>query len=100
MRATPCSSCRRREARVIGVKLTVRDPRTRNPTIAAASPHPPPPWPSVTGCEDLLPAALYPGADGTISGMADLVDLVAAVSDGTPNLHHFARTHQRTLRRR
>ena len=28
------------------------------------------------------------------------VDLVAAVSDGTPNLHHFARTHQRTLRRR
>lgn len=74
------------EPRVIGAKLTVRDIMAVTAALAATRPHRPD-FAIVTGFEDLIPAAMWAGADGAISGMANLVPdelvaLVAAVRDG------------------
>jgi dihydrodipicolinate synthase/N-acetylneuraminate lyase len=77
------------EPRVIGAKLTVRDIMTVTAALAATRPHRPD-FAVVTGFEDLIPAAMWAGADGAISGMAnlvpdDLVALVAAIREGRPD---------------
>lgn len=77
------------EPRVLGVKLTVRDIATITAAIAATRPHRAD-FAVVTGFEDLIPAAMWAGADGAISGLAnvmpdELVALVAAVAEGRPH---------------
>jgi 2-dehydro-3-deoxy-D-pentonate aldolase len=77
------------EPRVIGAKLTVRDIMTVTAALAATRPHRPD-FAIVTGFEDLIPAAMWAGADGGISGMAnivpdELVAMVAAVRGGRPD---------------
>ncbi|WP_329577596.1 dihydrodipicolinate synthase family protein [Streptomyces sp. NBC_01361] len=83
------------EPRVIGAKLTVRDVMTVTAALGATRPYRPD-FSIVTGFEDLIPAAMWAGADGAISGMAnvipdELVMLVASVKEGRPDwaeLHH------------
>ncbi|MFC9462316.1 dihydrodipicolinate synthase family protein [Streptomyces sp. NPDC056983] len=76
------------EPRVIGAKLTVRDVMAVTAALAATRPHRPD-FSIVTGFEDLIPAAMWAGADGAISGMAnvipdELVALVDALENGRP----------------
>lgn len=71
------------EPQIIGAKLTVRDIMSITAALAATRPHRPD-FAIVTGFEDLIPAAIWAGADGAISGLANLVpdlliELVAAV---------------------
>jgi len=73
------------EPRVIGAKLTVRDLQTVTAALSATRPIRPD-FAIVTGFEDLIPAAMWAGADGAISGMANivpdaLVAMVAAVRE-------------------
>ncbi|MFF1257343.1 dihydrodipicolinate synthase family protein [Streptomyces sp. NPDC058321] len=84
------------EPRVIGAKLTVRDVVAVTAALAATRPHRPD-FSIVTGFEDLIPAAMWAGADGAISGMAnvipdELVALVNALEEGKPDSagHHRA----------
>ena len=74
------------EPRVIGAKLTVRDLGAITGALAATRPVRPD-FAIVTGFEDLVPAAMWAGADGAISGLAnvvpdELVALVAALREG------------------
>jgi 4-hydroxy-tetrahydrodipicolinate synthase len=76
------------EPRVIGAKLTVRDVMAITAALAATRPHRPD-FAVVTGFEDLIPAAMWAGADGAISGMANIVPdlliaLVASLREGRP----------------
>jgi dihydrodipicolinate synthase/N-acetylneuraminate lyase len=77
------------EPRVIGAKLTVRDIMTVTAALAATRAHRAD-FAVVTGFEDLIPAAMWAGADGGISGMAnvmpdELVAMVAAVRAERPD---------------
>jgi dihydrodipicolinate synthase/N-acetylneuraminate lyase len=69
------------EPRVVGAKLTVRDIMTVTAALAATRPQRRD-FAIVTGFEDLIPAAMWAGADGGISGMANIVpdELVAMVA--------------------
>lgn len=83
------------EPRIIGAKLTVRDIQTLDAAIRATRAARPD-FAVVTGFEDLLPAALYLGADGSISGLANLVpdllvQLVAAVRNNAAELPDLQR---------
>jgi len=76
------------EPRVIGAKLTVRDLMSVTAALAATRPIRRD-FAIVTGFEDLIPAAMWAGADGAISGMAnivpdELVALVAAIAERRP----------------
>lgn len=78
------------EPRVIGAKLTVRDLMVVTAALAAVRGHRPD-FAIVTGFEDLIPAAMWAGADGGISGLAnvvpdELVAMVAAVRSGRRDL--------------
>ncbi|MFI5610235.1 dihydrodipicolinate synthase family protein [Amycolatopsis sp. NPDC051903] len=78
------------EPQVVGAKLTVRDITAITAALAATRPHRPG-FAVVTGFEDLIPAAMWAGADGAISGLANLqpdllVALVAAVRAGSPDV--------------
>ncbi|MFE6758126.1 dihydrodipicolinate synthase family protein [Streptomyces sp. NPDC057684] len=77
------------EPRVIGAKLTVRDVMAVTAALAATRPFRSD-FSIVTGFEDLIPAAMWAGADGAISGMAnvvpdELVALVNAIEEGKPD---------------
>ena len=77
------------EPRVVGAKLTVRDIMTVTAALEATRTHRPN-FSVVTGFEDLIPAAMWAGADGAISGMAnvvpdELVALIAAVREHRPD---------------
>ncbi|GAB2592882.1 dihydrodipicolinate synthase family protein [Microlunatus antarcticus] len=78
------------EPRVIGVKLTVRDLDVVRKALAATRASRPD-FSIVTGFEDLIPAAVWAGADGGISGLAnvvpdELVAMVAALRAGRPDV--------------
>jgi dihydrodipicolinate synthase/N-acetylneuraminate lyase len=66
------------EPRVVGVKLTVRDLAVVTAVLRATRAQRPD-FAVVTGFEDLIPGAVWAGADGGISGMANVVpdELVA-----------------------
>ncbi|MFR9730669.1 dihydrodipicolinate synthase family protein [Saccharopolyspora sp. MS10] len=86
------------EPRVIGAKLTVRDLLAVIAALRATRPHRPD-FAIVAGFEDLIPAAMWAGADGAVSGLAnlfpdELVDLVAAVREGRADV---AEAHRRVL---
>jgi dihydrodipicolinate synthase/N-acetylneuraminate lyase len=83
------------EPRVIGAKLTVRDLFTVTQALAATRPARAD-FAVVTGFEDLIPAAMWAGADGAISGMAnvvpdELVAMVAALRAGRPDANDLCR---------
>jgi 4-hydroxy-tetrahydrodipicolinate synthase len=59
------------ESRVIGAKLTVRDLMVITGALVATRRHRPD-FAIACGFEDLIPAAMWSGADGGISGMANL----------------------------
>lgn len=87
------------EPRVIGAKLTVRDIMTVTAALAATRRHRPD-FAIVTGFEDLIPAAMWAGADGGISGMAtvipdELVAMVAAIREGRPEAGELHRSVMR-----
>ncbi|HEV3380888.1 MAG TPA: dihydrodipicolinate synthase family protein [Trebonia sp.] len=76
------------DERIAGVKLTVRD-ASEIAAVAEAVKHARPGFRIVTGFEDLLPATMWSGGDGAVSGMANfcaglLLRLHAALRDGDP----------------
>ncbi|MEV6899658.1 dihydrodipicolinate synthase family protein [Amycolatopsis sp. NPDC051372] len=78
------------EPQVVGAKLTVRDITAITAALDATRSQRPG-FAVVTGFEDLIPAAMWAGADGAISGLANLqpdllVALVAAVRAGRPEV--------------
>ncbi|MEU6647346.1 dihydrodipicolinate synthase family protein [Saccharomonospora sp. NPDC046836] len=81
---------------VIGAKLTVRDLMAITAALTAVRVHRPD-FAVVTGFEDLVVGAMWAGADGAVSGMAnvipdEMVALVAAVRDNNDDLAERYRT--------